>query len=123
MIKLVFCARRLPHLSRQEFQRYWREVHGPLVRKHAAMLGIRRYVQVHTLDDPLQEALRASRGGPEAFDGVAELWWESREALTAARDDPEWQRAGQALLEDERRFIDLARSPVFVAVEHPIIEG
>src|SRR5439155_7455521 len=81
MVKLVFCARRLPHLSRAEFQRYWREVHGPLVRQHAAVLRIRGYVQVHTLDDPLQEVLRAARGGPEAFDGVAELWWDSREDL------------------------------------------
>jgi uncharacterized protein (TIGR02118 family) len=123
MVKLVFCARRLPHLSREEFQRYWREVHGPLVRERAAVLRIRRYVQVHTLESPVQDALRASRGGPEAYDGVAELWWDSLEDLTARREDPEWQRAALVLLEDERRFIDLARSPLFVAVEHPVIEG
>jgi uncharacterized protein (TIGR02118 family) len=123
MIKVVFCARRLPHLSRQEFQRYWRETHGPLVRRYAEVLRIRRYVQVHTLDDPLQEALRASRGGPEAYDGVAELWWDRREDLAGAGGDPAWRQATAALLEDERRFIDLARSPLFVAEEHPIIDG
>ena len=122
MIKLVFCLRRLPHLSRAEFQRYWHETHAPLVRRHAATLGIRRYVQLHTLDHPTQDALRASRGGPEAYDGVAELWWDSAEALAAATATPEGQAAGAALLEDERRFIDLARSPLFVAVERPIIE-
>ena len=120
MVKLVFCARRLPHLSRVEFQRYWRETHGPLVRQYAGVLRIRRYVQVHTLDDPVQDALRASRGGPEPYDGVAELWWDSRDDLV--RDDPEWRRAGQALLEDERRFIDLANSPLFMGVEHPVVE-
>ena len=31
MIKVVFCLRRQPHLSRQEFQHYWRTVHAPLV--------------------------------------------------------------------------------------------
>ena len=40
MIKLTFCLRRLPHLSREEFQRYWREQHAPLVAKHAKTLGI-----------------------------------------------------------------------------------
>jgi len=35
MVKLVFCLTRLPHLSREEFQRYWRERHGPLVRESA----------------------------------------------------------------------------------------
>jgi uncharacterized protein (TIGR02118 family) len=122
MVKLVFCARRLPHLTREAFQRYWWEVHGPLVRRHAAALRIRRYVQVHTLDDPIQEMLRASRGGPEAYDGVAELWWERREDLVLAQDDPAWRAAALELLEDERRFIDLARSPLFVAVERPVIE-
>ena len=121
MLKLVFCLHRLPHLSRAEFQRYWNETHAPLVRRHAAVLRIRRYVQVHTIDDALQDVLRASRGGPEAYDGVAELWWESREELAAATQDPDGQRAALALVEDERRFIDLARSPLFVAEERAII--
>ena len=121
MLKLVFCLRRLPHLSRAEFQRYWRETHGPLVRRHVAVLGICRYVQVHTLDDALQEVLRASRGGPEAYDGVAELWWDDRTAFEAALADPAGQAAARELLEDERRFIDLATSPLFVAEESAVI--
>ncbi len=121
MLKLLFCLRRLPHLSREEFQRYWIERHGPLVRSHAATLGIRRYVQTHTLTHPLNVALQASRGGPEEYDGVAELWWDSADALAAATATPEGQAAGAALLADERTFIDLARSPLFVATEHPIV--
>ena len=121
MVKLVFCLRRASHLSRADFQRYWRETHGPLVRRHAAILRIRRYVQLHTLDDALNTALRGTRGGPEAYDGVAELWWESRDDLAAAIATPEGQQAGAALLEDERRFIDLAHSPLWIAEEHPII--
>ena len=121
MVKLVFCARRLPRLSREEFQRYWRETHGPLVRRHAPVLRIRRYVQVHTLDTPMNAALRASRGGPEEFDGVAELWWDALEDIQAAVSTPEGQAAGLELLEDERRFIDLACSPLWVGVEHPVV--
>jgi uncharacterized protein (TIGR02118 family) len=121
MMKLVFCLRRLPHLSRDEFQRYWMERHGPLVRSHAATLGIRRYVQTHTLSHPLNAALQASRGGPEEYDGVAELWWDSADALAAATSTPEGQAAGAALLADERTFIDLDRSPLFVATERPIV--
>lgn len=121
MLKLVFCLRRLPHLSRSEFQRYWRETHAPLVCRHADALAIRRYVQVHTLDDPLNDALCTSRGGPEPYDGVAELWWESRDALQGAIASPEGMRAGEELLADERRFIDLPRSPLWIAEERPII--
>ena len=121
MIKLVFCLTRLPHLSREEFQRYWRERHSPLVRESAKALGIRRYVQVHTLETPVNEALRRGRGGPEAYDGVAELWFDSLDALAAAGTTSEGRAAGRRLVEDERTFIDLARSPVMVAAEHDII--
>lgn len=121
MTRLVFCLRRLPHLSREEFQRYWFERHAPLVRSHSATLGIRRYVQLHTLDHALNAALQASRGGPDEYDGIAELWWDDAEALAAATSTPEGQAAGAALLADERNFIDLARSPLFVATERPII--
>jgi uncharacterized protein (TIGR02118 family) len=121
MVKLVFCVRRLPHLSRERFQRYWWDHHAPLVRRHAATLRIRRYVQMHTLDHPVQAALQASRGGPDAFDGVAEVWWDSAEDLAAATATPEGRAAGAALLADEKTFIDLARSPLFVAEERPVL--
>ena len=122
MVKLVYCVRRLPHLSREEFQRYWRETHGPLVRSHAKTLRIRRYVQVHTLENPINEVLRESRGTLEPYDGVAELWWDSVEDMAVATATPEGQRAAQELLDDERRFIDLERSALWLAEEHGVVE-
>jgi uncharacterized protein (TIGR02118 family) len=121
VIKLVFPLHRRPELSREEFQRYWRETHGPLVRAHAETLGIRRYVQSHTLSTPVNDGLRASRDAPEDFDGVAELWWDSLDALAAAVATPEGQAASVELLEDERRFIDHARSPLWLSEEHEVI--
>lgn len=122
MIKLVYCVRRLPHLSREEFQRYWREKHGPLVRSHAEVLQIRRYVQVHTLESPINDALRESRATLEPYDGVAELWWDSPEEMAAGTASPEGQKAAQDLLEDERRFIDLERSALWIGEEHVVVE-
>ena len=121
MIKLVFNLRRREDMTREEFQRYWREQHAPLVKRHAEALHIRRYVQVHTLATPVNDALRRGRGGPEAYDGVAELWFDSLEAIAAAGATPEGKAAGRRLVEDERTFIDLTRSPVMVAEEHPIV--
>jgi uncharacterized protein (TIGR02118 family) len=120
VIKLVFCLRRKENLSREEFQRYWRETHAALVRQRADAIGALRYVQVHTAYDEWNEALRAGRGGPEPFDGVAEIWFADRAALEAAFGTDGARRAGAELLEDERNFIDLARSPVWLADEHEI---
>jgi uncharacterized protein (TIGR02118 family) len=121
MVKLVFALRRLPTLSRDEFQRYWLEHHGPLVRSHAETLGIRRYVQVHSLPGEMQVALRASRDAPEEFDGVAELWFDDLAALGLSVTTEAGRAASAALLEDERRFIDHARSPLWMAEEHEIV--
>jgi uncharacterized protein (TIGR02118 family) len=122
MVKLVFLLRRLPSLTQAEFQRYWRETHGPLVRRHAGVLRIRRYVQTHALDTPYNEALRATRGTAAPYDGVAELWWDSVDELAAATGTADGRAAGMALLEDERRFIDHAASSMFLCEEHPFVE-
>lgn len=122
MVKLVFCLRRLPHLSLAEFQEYWLQKHGPLVRSHAKTLRIRRYVQTHTLDDNnMQKLLAASRGAEPAYDGVAELWWDSLDDFAGGSATPEGRAAALALLEDERKFIDHARSPIWVSQEHEIV--
>lgn len=121
MIKMIFCLHRRPDLSREEFQRYWLERHGPLVRASAAALGLRRYVQAHTSSHPLGERLRRGRGAPEPFDGVAELWWDGIEDLAAAMGTEAGREAGRRLVEDERRFIDLARSPLWIAEEHVVV--
>jgi hypothetical protein len=65
--------------------------------------------------------LTASRGGPGPFDGIAELWFDSEEALVAASSSPEGRGAGTRLLEDERRFIDHARSPLFLVSEVAVV--
>ena len=121
MIKLTFAVRRRADIEAEEFHRYWRDEHGPLVRSFQPILGMRRYVQNHRLETPLNDVLRASRNALEPFDGTAELWWDDVEALTAASSTPEGLAAGQALLTDEARFIDLARSALWLGEEVEII--
>jgi uncharacterized protein (TIGR02118 family) len=122
MIKLVFTLRRLENMTREEFQRYWREQHAPLVKSHAETLRIRRYVQTHARDTDLDQLISTSRGSePSFYDGVAELWWDSVEDLVAAYSTEAGQAAGAALLEDEQRFIDLARSPLWLGEEHVVV--
>ncbi len=122
MIRLIFCLRRLPTLSRAAFQRYWREVHAPLVAERAAVLRIARYVQHHTLEEAAWRPLLGPRAVDDPFDGVAELAWESEAALRGDPADAAARRAGGELLADERNFIDLPRSPIFV-VRSDVIVG
>lgn len=121
MIKLVYCLRRKPGMTWDEFSTYWHDVHAPLVAERAEALGIRRYVQVRTADNPVVHAAFQARNGgsPEPFDGVAELWFDD-EALTRPQS-PEAAKAGQELLEDEANFIDLPRSPIWFAQEWQVV--
>jgi hypothetical protein len=91
------------------------------VAKHAEVLGILRYVQNHTAYDEMNAGMQASRGGPEAYDGVAELWFESEEAM-AANTSEAAAKAGAELLADEKKFIDLANSPLWFGDEFEVVK-
>ena len=124
MIKLTFVIRRRPDLEDAEFHRYWREEHAQLVAAHAETLRIRRYVQSHRTETPIDEALVESRGmTAEPYDGIAELWWDSVEDLVAVMSDEAGLAASAALLEDEARFIDLPASVIWFHEEHEILAG
>jgi len=122
MIKLVFTLRRREGMTREDFQHYWREKHAPLVQRHAEILHIRRYVQVHLQETELNEAFAAPRGSePQFYDGVAELWWDSPEDLAAVLASESALAAALELLEDEQRFIDLPRSPLWLGEENVVV--
>jgi uncharacterized protein (TIGR02118 family) len=122
VIVITFLLRRRPELSSDEFHRYWREEHGPLVARHAAVLGIRRYSQLHTAEGALGSAIAQSRGcEPSQYDGVALVWFDSAEALAASASTMEGAAAAAALLEDERKFLDLTRCQLWIAEDHPVL--
>ena len=119
MVKLVFCCRRRPELSLEEFQARWLEVHGPLVRKLRAQIpAMRRYVQSHLVPGEASDTLRSSRKAAEPYDGITEVWFDDLQGLGG--DDQAAIDASIALLKDEAEFLDLPRCAVFVTQEHEI---
>jgi uncharacterized protein (TIGR02118 family) len=121
VVKLVFCLHRRSDIDEDDFHRYWTEVHGPLAVSLAPVLGIRRYVQLHTITGRVNDALASGRGAPEHFDGIAELWFDSLDSLFAAASSAEGAAAAETLRIDEARFIDHSRSPIFVGEEQAVL--
>ena len=125
MIKLTYCLHRLPSLTRADFQDYWRNKHAPLVAAAQEALGIRRYIQQHSVDSPIGAANNEGRGIPygdgEDFDGVAELRFDSEEAVAAAVATEAGQKHARILFEDEAKFIDFARSRSFITKANEVI--
>ncbi len=122
MLKLTYCLRRKPGMTWEAFSAYWRDTHAPLVRERADVLGIKRYVQVRTMQDrELHARLQQRNGGaPEPFDGIAELWYDPAEF--GARGEAA-RIAARELLEDERNFIDLPNSPMWYGEEWEVVRS
>ena len=122
MIKLVYVIERRADVPAKEFHDYWLKSHGPRVRGHAAAIRAKRYVQSHTIDTPMNEALRAVRGMAPPVPGITEVWWDSLEAFQSAGADPQGVAAFRDLAEDEDTFIDVAKSQVFLTDEKFIFD-
>ncbi|MEQ8663250.1 MAG: EthD domain-containing protein [Gammaproteobacteria bacterium] len=80
-VKNIELVRRKPDMPVPDFQRYWREVHGPL----GASIGtVLRYVQNHARAG----AYRDGREPP--LDGFALTWFENTDAMRASARSPEY---------------------------------
>jgi len=107
LVKGVYQLQKRDGMSVDEFRKYRLEVHGSLGGK---LPGLRRYVQSHLVDEAYQYAR-------PHFDGVAQLWFDSAEAMRAALDSPQ----GKDLAADGPKFTDMAALRMFVTQEHVVI--
>lgn len=105
-------------MTREAFKDYWMNKHGPFFMQNAEAMNAKKYVQSHTVDTPLNEGLRTSRDMQPEYDGVAEVWFDSEEALLEGMSSPEGLKLDAALLEDEGNFIDHSKSSAFIVEEH-----
>jgi uncharacterized protein (TIGR02118 family) len=106
MVKMAGFATRKPGMEVEAFQKYWREIHGPLASK---IPQLRRYVQCH----PLLSAYRDGR--KPMYDGVALSWFDSTDAM---REKPPEYRA---IRRDEPNFLELHPENIIITQEHVII--
>jgi uncharacterized protein (TIGR02118 family) len=107
LIKLVYCITKKADLTDEQFFYYWENVHGPI---GAKIPGLRRLVQSHRITVPGDRK-------PADYDGMAELWFDSIEALLAARSTEAWRLSS----EDEANFIDGERTAYFISEERTIL--
>ncbi|KAJ6571269.1 hypothetical protein B0H19DRAFT_1064384 [Mycena capillaripes] len=80
-VRIALLMKRKPGMSKDEFSRYWREVHGPLfVGLEIAKSRLLKYEQAHVNDGMLQSIVGAGLQVAE-WDGMAILEGESYEKL------------------------------------------
>ena len=112
MIKLIVAIKRNPAMSPAEFHEYWRTTHSEKVRAlPASKRYIRKYVQAHTL-------ISEYAAGEPAFDGTAELWFDSIADKDAFYSDPEYL---SDVNPDEKVFADMTTTLFFVTEEEVVV--
>lgn len=108
MIRRFVILRRKPGISIEEFREHWQNVHGELVKK---VPGIIKYIQYHVYSEKPD-------GVDDQIDGIAELWFESKEAQLKAYASPEYQ----AVLEDAKTILGDNTHYVHPVIAENIIE-
>jgi uncharacterized protein (TIGR02118 family) len=106
-VKNVEFVHRKPGMPVEEFQRYWREVHGPIA---AQISVIQRYVQSHLRPGAYRD------GRQPAYDGLAITWFDSTDAMR----DSARSEAYAVTRKDEPNFIAPGELPIIITDEHVI---
>ena len=78
MVKMVIFFKRKPGMSVEDFQKHWRTTHADIIVK---LPGIKRYIQSHVL-------AASYRKGEPAYDGVAESYFETTQAMKELAKTP-----------------------------------
>ncbi|MGL4610780.1 MAG: EthD family reductase [Trueperaceae bacterium] len=107
MVKLIALLKRKPGMSKEAFAKRWLEEHTKLSSQLPGLLEYR----INIANDD-----QADNAEP-AFDGTAELWWESVEAMKASFKSEIGKRAG----EDADEFCE-QRIHIYTE-EHFVVKG
>jgi uncharacterized protein (TIGR02118 family) len=108
MIKTIALAYRKTGLTREEYNRYWLEKHGPLAAR--LIPNLKKYVQNHFVEVP---------GQTYEGDGVVEMWYEDLEAWKKSR---EAVFSNQELAQDAANFCQMRPGGFWVVEEHVIMD-
>lgn len=107
-VKSVELITRKAGMEVDAFQRYWRQVHGPIA---ATIPVLRRYVQSHTRRSAYEG------GRAPAYDGAALTWFDDTQAMRVSAGTAEYARTRA----DEPNFLATDRLPVIITREHVVV--
>lgn len=108
LVKRVSFIKRKPGMSPEEFSDYWRKMHGPLA---LDLPGMRRYVQCHVVPSAYDK-------GEPAYDGVAQIWFETMADLQYALNSSAYKDGAQA---DGPKFVDPDRLVHLLTEENRVV--
>jgi len=123
IVKLIYCVRILPGLTRDQAQLHWNACHGAVSRQDIGYSVLSKYVQAHNIDSTFVDDLTKLNGyDPDPnLVGHAEAWLDTS---APPKDFPEEEAAEIVAMsmEDIDYFADKNVSQVFATKEHFVID-
>jgi uncharacterized protein (TIGR02118 family) len=113
LIKLNILMVRRSDLTFEQFDKYWRDVHGPLFASQSEVKRyVRRYIQEHHAKHTMPGTVSSS------FDGIAEIWFDDISAANAFFQSDDYK---QNVIPDEETFMDRTRCELLFTNSHGVI--
>ena len=119
-VKATYLLTRRGDLTQDQCHETWLRDHGPLVARFAQPMQMAKYVQSHAIAPDVNAGLQAGRNFEPPLDGLTEVWVNSLDEMQGGGEAA--RHAGAALVEDERRFVQMDRSRLFLTREHLIFD-
>ena len=110
MVKLICFVKRKPGMDPEEFHRYWREQHGPLIASTKSGSHVVRYEQNHRVREHWDQP---------GYDGVTEQWFSSVEDFFASLQEDDYKLIDA----DVAKFIDTDSLEWMITTEPEVIIG
>lgn len=111
MVKLTIAVKKKADISVEDFHDYWRTTHAELIKGLGISRYIRKYVQCHT-------AAEEYAAGEPAYDGTAEVWFDSAADKEKFLADPEF---AEKVVPDNLKFADMEKTVFFLTREEAVI--
>ena len=111
MIKSIALAHRKTGMTREEYNKYWKEQHAPLAAR--LIPGVRKYVQNHFVDIPGMEF---------EGDGIVEMWYDDVESFNKAMKFIH-SDAGKELVIDGGKFAEMKPGGLWIVEEHVVLDN
>ena len=107
MIKCIYFLKRKSGMTPEEFHKYWRDVHAPIA---GDIPGVKKYILCYPLPSEFKDK-------EPAYDGIAEMWYDSEKSLAKAMASEAWKISGK----DGEVFIDQASSKSMICGEDKVM--
>lgn len=114
MIKLCILVTRKSDHSLEEFNKHWKDIHGPLFASQPEVKQyVRKYIQVQSTGSSLDQFPVAS------YDGIAEIWFDQMQDIEKVFGTENYFKT---IAPDEAEFIDRDKILWIYATENDVIE-